>query len=120
MAAHSLRILMEMYGEKSLTDDVRNKYRSALAGAGGLDLPCIEPKHWCILNDIIEDETSNIFDLRDGLIDIVAETSARWLAYGRPKDVEEWKENWLEKWNAGMHWNYITLQLEAIPDDFIL
>ena len=120
MAAHSLRILMEMGGEKHLTPDVRAKYDFALGHAAGLDLPCLEAEHWQTLNTIIHDESACIFDLQDALIDIIAETSMRWIAFGRPRGVEEWKKNWLEKWNAGIHWNPRTLELEAIPDDFVL
>ena len=108
MAAHSLRILMEMGGEQKLTEEVRAKYIHALAYAPGMGL--LSLTHWARLDDALKDSDIRVFDLRDKVMEILAYQGAQWLALDKPKDTEEWHARLHEKHEANLYWSDADLR----------
>jgi len=108
MAAHSLRILMELGGEKELTDPVRSKYIHALEYAPGMDL--LGLTHWAKLHDALEDSDIGIFEVKDLVMEILAYQGAQWLALDKPKDTEEWRARLHEKYKSGLWWSDADLK----------
>jgi len=103
MAAHSLRILMEMGGEQKLTEEVRSKYIHALERAGGMD--SLSLWQWEKLRTALRDNGVGIFDFKDIVMDVLAYQGAQWLALGKPKDTEEWRARFHEKYEANLYWS---------------
>ena len=108
MAAHSLRILMEMGGEQKLTEEVRAKYIHALAYAPGMDL--LTSGDWARLSDALEDSNVGIFDFRDVVMEVFARQGAQWLALDKPESAEEWRARWIKKHEAHLYWSEAYLQ----------
>ena len=87
MAAHSLRILSEMFG-KMLTEENRRMYLTALDYAPGMGE--LELDDWRKIEDALENTSVGTFDFEDILLDAIATQAVEWVRLGKPRAHFEW------------------------------
>ena len=97
MAAHSLRILMEM-GGRAFTEGNKKLWLTALGYAPGMDE--LNSEDWSKLNTALEDENTFSLDFQDIVMEVLATQAQTWLQLGKPQTHSEWmnkKYSWIKE-----------------------
>ena len=97
MAAHSLRILMEM-GGGAFTDENRKMWLTALGYAPGMDE--LNMEDWSKLKSALEGEKTCSLDFQDMVMEVLATQAQAWLQLGKPRTHSEWmnkKYSWMKE-----------------------
>ena len=106
MAAHSLRILMEMGGVTKLTEELRKRYIHALGYAPGMNTITFD--QYDTLHAILKDEKKGAFDLQEAVMDVLACQAVMWIRLGKPRSTFDWTKAYNEKHNSGLKWSRDT------------
>ena len=103
MAAHSLRILMEMGGVDKLTDELRDYFSTALDCAPGMDE--LDMGDWRRLKEALKNPEVGAFDFQDIVMEVLAVQGTKWLAFDKPRDHEQWQKVKHLMFEDGTYWS---------------